>query len=183
MSDIRLKDPATRFYLASPRAFANWKVPTSAELNANPTNNPNGLIWNLTCALDRANTSFDLGDAETDDSLSFCQVYGTSSPTSYNPEIVFSFFRSLDPWVISTPASLNTANLALSLMMHRDNEYFAILSKGERSEVNFAPGHEIKMARVATVDLVDGIGSGEMVTGTQNFAKRGDVLWNHTLTV
>lgn len=181
MADTRLYDPAVRIYLASPLAFADWQNPTTAELNANPTNDPNGLIWNLTCAVDRADSTFDLGDAETDDSLSFCQVYGTTNPTSYNPEIVFSIFRSKTPWVVSDPATENTANLAFSLLAWRGVEYFAIISVGERYDEGFAVGDEVKMARVATVDPTDVIGSGEMTKLTQNFAARGDVNWNHTL--
>lgn len=178
MADTRLYDPAVRIYLASPLAFADWKNPTTAELNANPTNDPNGLIWNLTCAIDRADSTFDLDDAETDDSLSFCQVAGTTNPTSLNPNMVYSAFRSKTPWVVSNPATLNTANLAFSLMAWRGVEYFAIVSVGERYDETFAVGDRIKMARVGSVDPIDTIGSGEMVKITQNWRALGDVAWN-----
>src|SRR5699024_8958267 len=101
MANERLFGPATRFYLASPLAFADWQNPTTAELNSNPTNSPNGLIWNVTCALSEDGTTFDLGDSETDDSLSFCQVAGAVNPTSYNAEVVFSAFRATEPWIVS----------------------------------------------------------------------------------
>ena len=179
MADIRLYDPAVRIYLASPLAFADWTTPTAAELNANSTNDPNGLIWNLTCAIDRADSTFDLDDAEVDDSLSFCQVAGTTNPTSYNPNIVLSSFRSTEAWEISDPTSLNTANLAFSLMAWRAVEYFAIMSVGEENDELFAVGDRVKMARVGTVDPVDVIGTGEMVKLTQNFRPLGDVNWNY----
>ena len=56
------RDEVYRFYLASPLAFADWENPTTAELNANPTNDPNGLIFNLSCALDTDTSQFDLDE-------------------------------------------------------------------------------------------------------------------------
>lgn len=179
MADTRLYDPAVRIYLASPLAFADWKNPTTTELNANPNNDPDGLIWNLTCAVDRADSTFDLGDAETDDSLSFCQVAGTTSPTSANPEFVYSIFRSDTPWVVSDAATLNTANLAFSLLAWRGVEYFAIVSVGEAFDETFSVGDRLKMGRVGTVDIVDTVGTGEMVKATQNFRALGDLNWNY----
>lgn len=181
MADIRLYDPAVRIYLAAPEAFADWKNPTTAELNANPTNDPNGLIWNLTCAIDRADSAFDLDDAETDDSLSFCQVAGTTNPTSANANFVYSAFRAKNPWKVSDAASFNTANLAFSLMSHRGVEYFAIASLGRKNDEAFAIGDELKMGRVGSVDPVDSVGTGEMVKITQNWRSLGDINWNYTL--
>lgn len=182
MADVRLYDPNVRIYLASPLAFADWKNPTAAELNANPTNDPNGLIWNLTCAIDRADSTFDLDEAEVDDSLSFCQVAGTTSPTSYNPNIVYSAFRSSVPWVVTDPATFNTANLAFSLMAWRGIEYFSIVSVGEKYDEAFAIGDRLKMARVGTSDPVDLIGTGENVRLQQTFRPLGDVNWNYRIT-
>lgn len=178
MADLRLYNPATRFYLASPLAFADWQNPTAAELNANPTNDPNGLIWELTCALDQADTTFDLGDSEVDDSLSFCQVAGASTPITYSPEISYTIFRSKDRWEISDPTSFNTANLAFSLLAWRGIEYFAIASVGEEPGVDFAVGQRVKMARVATDFITDVAETGGNVRATASFLRRGDVNWN-----
>ena len=179
MADTRLYDPAVRIYLASPLAFADWKNPTAAELNANPTNDPDGLIWNLTCAIDRADSTFDLDDAETDDSLSFCQVAGTTNPTSLNPNIALSAFRSKVPWVVSDPTTENTANLAFSLLAWRGVEYFAIISVGERYDESFSIGDRLKMARVGTVDPIDTYGSGEVLKIQNDLRALGDVNWNY----
>lgn len=170
-----------RFLLASPYAFADWTKPTLAELNANPTNSPDGNIFNLTCAMNTDGTTFDLGDPETDDSLTFCQVAGSSSITTYNPEIVFEIERSTTPWLVTTPATLNTANLAFSLLAWRGVEYFAIMSMGKAPEAPFVAGDRVKMARVATDHGIDQIGSGENVRLQQSFAQRGDVNWNYKL--
>lgn len=181
MADARLYDPAVRIYLAAPNHFADWQNPTAAELNANPTNDENGTIFNITCAVDRADSTFDLGDAEVDDSLSFCQVQGTTNPTSYNPEIVLSIFRSTDPWVVSDSATLNTANLAFSLLAWRGVEYFAIMSVGSEPDDAFAIGDQLKMALVSTSDPQDSVGSGEMAKLSQSMLNRGSVAWNITV--
>ena len=41
----RLQGLVHRFWFASPLAFEDWTKPTANEMNANPTNNPHGLIW------------------------------------------------------------------------------------------------------------------------------------------
>lgn len=181
------EDNVYRFYLASPLAFDDWTQPTLAEMNSNPTNSPHGLIFNLTCALSTDGTTFDLGEPELDDSLSFCQKAGDTERMAENPEIVFEFFRSRLPWTnaASTAAGsgFNSANLAFSLLAARDVEYFAILSVGEDEDTPFAAGHRIKMARVATDWGVDVMGSGENVRMSNDFANRGgDINWNYALT-
>lgn len=181
MALLRLYDPATRIYLAHPLAFDDWENPTVAELNSNPDNDPDGLIFNITCAVDRADSQFDLGDAEVDDSLSFCQSAGSSSPTSYNPEIELSIFRSREGWYISDDTTRNTANLAFSLLAWRGVEYFAIMSIGEKYDEEFAVGDRLKMARIGTSDWVDNIGNGENITGQPGLRALGDVAWNITI--
>lgn len=183
MANERLFGPATRFLLASPLAFADWQNPTSAELNANPTNSPNGLIWDITCALAEDGTTFDLGESETDDSLSFCQVAGAVNPTNFNPEITYSLFRAKERWIVSDPASFNTAELARTLLTYRGVEYFAILSVGEEPGEAFAAGHRVKMAKISTDFGVDEIGAGDNAMLSIDTAGRGDVLWNYELAV
>lgn len=179
------KDEVYRFVLASPLAFAG-DVPTAAELNSNPTNDPNGLVFTLTCALNTDGTTFDLGEAETDDSLSFCQKAGDTERMAENPEIVFEIFRSRQPWTnaASTAAAdgYNSANLAFSLLAWRDVEYMAILSVGKDVDAPFEEGDRIKMARVATDWGVDVMGSGENIRMSNDFANRGSddavFAWN-----
>lgn len=182
MALTRLKGLVHRFYLASPLAFEDWTNPTTAELNANPTNDPDGLIFNVTCALNTDGTTFDLGDPTTDDSLTFCQVAGTSPILEHNPEIVFQAVRSTNPWIVSDTATEDIANLTFSLLAWPDVEYMAIMSVGEEPETPFTVGDRIKMARVATDIGVDVTGSGENTALDQNFLARGDVAWNIELT-
>lgn len=176
MANERLFNPATRFLLAFPEAFADWQNPTVAELNANPDNDPTGLIFEITCALNQDGTTFDLGDSETDDSLTFCQVAGNANPTSLTPDITFEIERSKDP------LAQNTANTAFSLLAWKGVEYFAILSVGEEPGEEFDVRHRVKMARVAVDHPVDAVGTGENIRLQQTFAQRGDVNWNYIVT-
>lgn len=178
MSNLRLSDPAVRIYVASKLAFADWENPTKAELNANQTNDPHGLIWNITCAVDRADSNFDLGDASVSDSLSFCQRAGDTSPTAYNPDIALSIFRSKVPWVVSDPLTLNTANLAFSLLFSRGVEYFVIISIGEEYGEQFEVGDRLKMAYMGTSDPVDSIANDSDVTFSPGLRFLGDLAWN-----
>lgn len=163
----RLFNPATRWLLAHPFAFADWQNPTAAELNAR-----DGLVFEITCAVNQDGSNFDLGDSEVDESLTFCQVSGAANPSSLAPDIVIEVERSKEP------DEDNTANLAYSLLAYPRVEYFAILSVGETPTTKFAPGHRIKMAKVATDYGVPVFGNGENIRLSQTFAQRGDVAWN-----
>lgn len=184
------KDQAYRLYLASPLAFANWQLPTAAEMNANPTNDPSGLIYNLSCALDQGQSQFDLDDPETDDSLTFCQSSGSEEITEYSATIVYAIQMAKERWTnaaslvevdsVTGMNKFNTSTLAQSLLTWRGLEYFAIMSVGEDVDAPFAIGDRLKIARVATDWAVPSGGSGEMQTLVQNFASReiSDLAWN-----
>lgn len=173
MANERLYNPAVRLWLAFPEAFADWQNPTAAEMNANPDNDLDGLIFNITCAVNQDGTTFDLGDSDTDDSLTFCQVAGAQNPTSYNPDITLEIERSKDP------LQANTANLAFGLMAWKGIELFAVMSLGREPGAAVTARDRLKMARVALDYPTDVVGTGENVRLTQAFAQRGDVNWNY----
>lgn len=166
MADTRLYRENITFWLALPEAFADWENPTAAEM-AN-----DNLVFNITCSLNEDGTSFDLGDSDTDDSLTFCQRAGAVSPTYYNPEIVYEAERSSDPLAV------NVANLAFGLMAFPDIEYFAIMRVGKDSDEVVAIGDRLKSARVKTDLPVDVSGSGENIRIQNSFLNAGDVAWN-----
>lgn len=183
MADTRLKnDRVYRWYLASPLAFADWTQPTAAELNANPTNDPSGLIYNLTCAINVDNSQFDLDDPDTDDSLTFCQVAGNEEVLSRSATVVFNLAQAKERWTDAASTSapnFNTATLAQSLLTWRGVEYFAILSVGEADNAPFATGDRIKMARVITDNIAPDIATGSNVGLTQTMGFRSDLNWNY----
>ena len=179
------KDLVYRLYLASPLAFANWQTPTVAEMNANPTNSPDGLIFNLSCALDTGSTTFDLDDPDTDDSTVFCQDASESTIKEQAATIVYGVQLSKERWTVAeTPTAANGYNastLAQSLLAYRGVEYFAIMSVGKGPDAPFASGDRLKMAEVATDWGIPDGGTGSNLIMTQTFAKRSRLNWNYKL--
>ena len=160
MSDTRLYRENIFLGLAFVEAFADWQAPTAAELNG-------ALVEDLTCALNEDGTTFDLGDSDTDDSLSFCQVAGAVSPTFMNPEVVYEAFRSKDA------TDDNVANTAFGLLAFPDVEYFAILRVGKDSDVAFAVGDRVSLVRVSTDYPVDVAGAGENIRLSNTLLSKG----------
>lgn len=180
------KDEVYRWYLASPLAFADWENPTVAEMNANPTNDPNGLIWNLSCALDQDTSQFDLDEPDSDDSLTFCQSSGNQEAMEYSATVVYGVQLAKERWLDASSNlavdGFNTSTLAQSLLTWRGVDYFAILSVGEDVDAPFAVGHRIKMAEVSTdYGILEG-GTGENMKMVQTFAKRSRINYNFALT-
>lgn len=180
------KDEVYRWYLASPLAFADWENPTVAELNANPTNDPNGLIWNLSCALDQDTSQFDLDEPDSDDSLTFCQSSGNQEAMEYSATIVYGIQLAKERWLDASSNlavdGFNTSTLAQSLLTWRGVDYFAIMSVGKDVDAQFAIGDRIKMAEVSTdYGILEG-GTGETYKMVQTAAKRSRLNWNFALT-
>lgn len=165
----RLYAPAASFYLAAPNAFADWTLPTTTEFTDGLAN---GLIVDLTCALNQDGTQFDLDDSDTDDSLSFCQVAGAEEPTFYNATIVYEAFRSKDE------LDDNTATTAFEWMAWPDIEYFAIGRVGEEPGTAVGVNDRLKIARVKTDLPSDVYGEGENIRLNQPFLFQGDIAWN-----
>lgn len=152
------------FYLAFAEAFANREDIQAAEMNDGITN---GLVFNVTCALNEDGTTFGLGESDTDDSLSFCQAAGAVSPTTQNPEIVYQAFRSTDP------VAVNQANTAFGLLAFPDVEYIAIVRVGESPDETVQAGDRLRAVTVATDYPVDDFGENSNVSLTQNFLNAG----------
>lgn len=178
-------DEVYRIGLASKRNFANWQEPTAAELNSNPTNDPAGLIWDLTCALNTDGSTFDLDDPDFDESLTFCQTAGNQERMTENATVVFDIVRAAERWDDATSLlsadGFNTSNLALSLLAWRGPEYLAFMSIGESPDEPFDVGHRISMIGVQADWGVDSVDTGAKANMVQNFAFRGDVLWNYRI--
>ena len=170
MANTRMYRANVTFCLAYPEAFADRTAPTAAELNSAT------LVHNITCALNEDGTTFTLGDSDTDDSLTFCDEGNLSTPTFYNPEVVFEAFRDAD-----TSAS-GVFNEALDLLAVPDIEYIAILRVGKDSDTAFAVGDRIKMVGVKTDFGIDVVGNGENQRISQSFFNNDFVNWNYEVT-
>ena len=170
MANERLKGPATRWLVAAKEAFADWENPTAAELNARV-----GLVHNITCAVNQDGSTFDLGDPDTDDSLTFCQRAGAVNSTTRNPDIVIEVETSKVKNVV------NTANTAHRLLRWPGVEYFFMMSVGEKPDAPIAVGDIIKMASGETDWGVPVAGTGENIRLSQTPMSRSDINWNYKL--
>ena len=166
MANTRMYRANVTLCLAHPEAFADRTAPTAAELNS-------ALVKNITCALNEDGTTFTLGDSDTDDSLTFCDEGNLSTPTFYNPEVVFEAFRDADT------AAAGEFNEALDLIAFPDIEYIAIQRIGQDSDTNFASGDRIKMVGVKTDFGIDVVGNGENQRISQSFLNNDFVNWNY----
>ena len=167
MALTRLYRENVTFLLAHPEAFADATTPTAAELNNTD------LVFNITCALNEDGTEFTLGDSDTDDTITFCDKAGVSTPTFYNPSVVFEAFRDADI------EAAGVFNEAFDLLAFPDIEYIAVLRVGERSDTAFAAGDRIKMVGVKTDYGTDVVGSGENIRIMQTFLNNDFVNWNY----
>jgi hypothetical protein len=155
------------FYLAFEEAFADIDAIEADEINDGITA---GLVFNVTCALNEDGTTFDLGESDSDDSLSFCQAAGSVSPTFQNPEIIYEAFRSFDP------TDINTANTTFGLLAFPDVEYVAIVRVGGAPDADVAVGDRLRAVTVKTDYPVDVYGENENIRLTQNFLNAGWVV-------
>ena len=172
MSIERIYNPNTRWYVFFPEAIEDFENLSAAELNEALAS---GLGYNITCAVNQDGSNFDLGDSETDDSLTFCQVAGAANPTSENPDITIEVEVSKDR------LADNTASTANALLAYPGVEYFFGLSVGEEPDAALEEGDEIKLVRGETDFGVPVIGSGENQRLSQAVMAREDVAWNVTL--
>jgi len=176
------EDLSYRFMLAHKLAIADISAPTDDELNANSSNVPSALIFNVTCALNTDGTTFDLDDPELDDTTSFCQRAGSGDVLTRSATVVFEYFMDKRRWTDATSTSesdgYNVANLTHSLLAWRGQEYLAIMSVGKAPDAAFAAGDRVKIAQVATDYAIPNISSGAPITWVQTFAKRTDLAWN-----
>lgn len=182
MPNARLIDDLVyRYYIAYPEAFEDLADIKVAELNANPTNDMSGLIWNVTCALSTDGTTFNLDEPDYDESTSFCQKAGSREPMAKNADVIFEYYRATSETSTLNPSQINSATVAQRLLTWRGQEFIAIMSIGKRDDAPFEVGDEISVVQVATDNAVDNFGSGENVTATQNFAQRGVWAWEWPL--
>lgn len=159
------------YYIALPEAlptFGTTGVVTTTQLNSD-------LVYDVTCALTEADTSFTLDDSETDDELTFCSVGNEVTPTTRNASAVFTFLRDSDK------AADTVFNLARDLMSYPDVNYVLIERLFKPNTAAFAVGDQVSMIGVSSDLPVDVIADGANVKGTQNWVSNGDINWNYTV--
>lgn len=159
------------YYIALPEAlptFGTTGVVTTTQLNSD-------LVYDVTCALTEADTSFSLDDSETDDELTFCSVGNEVTPTTRNATAVFTFLRD------ANKTADTVFNLARDLMSYPDVNYVLIERLFKPNTAAFVVGDQVSMIGVSSDLPVDVIADGANVKGTQNWVSNGDINWNYTV--
>jgi hypothetical protein len=165
----RLYRKAVRIDLAYPTAFAAPLAPIAAELN-NAT-----FVKNITAALDEDNTEFTLGDPDTDDSMSFTDDSGNSTPTLDNPTVTMTAYMDDDR------SASGVYDLATQLLAFPDEAFYAIMRVGYAPDAAYAVGQEIRLVGVTTDLPVYMLESGSNAKIQNNFLTSGLVVWNYTI--
>lgn len=167
----RLVRASVGYYIALPEAvptfFQNGTV-TTTQLNGN-------LVYDVTCALTEADTTFTLDDSEQDSELTFCSVGNEVTPTTRNASAVFTFLRD------ASKTADTVFNLARDLMSYPDVQYVLIERLFKPNTAAFAIGDQVSLIGVTTDLPVDVIADGANVKGQMNFVSTGDIAWNQTV--
>ena len=148
MTNDRLYRPNIYYGLAELEAFANPLAPTTTELNA-----ANGLIFNMTCALDEGNCEYTLGVSDADSSFTYCSIGGQTAPTLYNPLVRFTAIIDKDR------TATGIFNGARDRLAFPDKNYYALERVGKASNVAFAVGDRVSLIQVKSDNPVWLMGS------------------------
>lgn len=168
MANTRLYRTNIRFDMAEPEASTNWSAPTSAQLNST-------LVYNVTCALWEADTSYALGDSDVDNGLTFCSTAGVAFPTFFNPAVKFSALRDY------TRNATGVFNGTYQRLAYPDDTYYILKRIGKASNVAYAAGDIVSIISAKTDIPVDNVGSKDNIRATQTFLPAGFVNYNYTL--
>jgi len=159
------------YYIALPEALESFRDDgsvTAAELNSD-------LVYDVTCALTEADTSFTLDDSDTDDELTFCSIGNEVTPTSRNASAVFVALQDADK------TADTVFNLARDLMSHPDVAYVLVERLGKPNTEAFAAGDQVSLIGVTSDNPVDVISDGANVKISQTWISDGDINWNATV--
>lgn len=163
---------------AYPEAFADWRNPTSAELNAQfaftPTASQANMVFNISCAvLD----DYTLGQTEsdTDDTRTICDEGEVSNPTFRNFEASLNTLRDASV----TDAGL--FNMAAELTRAPDRPGIWITRVGFKNNTPFAAGQDVSLFPTLTDYPQDVVDSGALLAHGHRLIPNGDPVINYTL--
>lgn len=159
------------YYIALPEAvptFYQTGAVTTAQLNGN-------LVYDVTCALTEADTTFTLDDSDTDDELTFCSIGSEVTPTTRNASAVFTWLRD------ANKSADTVFNLARDLMSYPDVQYVLIERLFKPNTAAFAVGDQVSLIGVTSDLPTNVISDGANVKGQMNWVSTGDLNFNYTV--
>lgn len=178
MATTRLSRPNQTWAIAYPEAFANPATPTSAELNTAR------FVHLLSCALTEDGTELTLGDSDTDDTVTFCDIGNVTTPTTNTVTAAFTWLMDANTGGSGSTVDLTSLyNKATAMLSYPDKPYWVISRTGPNAsqDIAFAVGQVIKMALVTTDYSFPVLENNTPIRSTQNFVYSGSSNWNYLI--
>lgn len=178
MPTTRLSRPNQTWALAYDSAFANPAAPTLTELN------DRRFVHFISCALTEDGTEMTLGDSETDDTLTFCDIGSSSTLTQNNVTATLQWLVDANTGGSGSTVDLTSLyNKATALLDFPDVPYWLISRTGPdlSQDIDFAAGHVIKMAKFMTDYSQLVLENNTPIKKVQNLVYQGASNWNYSL--
>jgi len=179
MPTTRLSRPNQTWALAFDDAFANPATPTLSELNASR------FVHFISCALTEDGTELTLGDSETDDTVTFCDIGNNTTLTQNNVTGNLTWLVDANTGGSGSTVDLTSLfNKVTSLLDFPDIPYWLISRTGPNAsqDIAFAAGQVIKMARFKTDVPQVIIENNSPIRKSQALVYQGSSNWNYTLS-
>lgn len=145
---------------AYPEAFADWRAPTAAELNAqfafSPTASQGNMVFNISCAI-LDDYTLNQTDSDTDDTRTICDVGEVSNPTFMN------FEASIDSLRDESLTDEGLFNMAAELTRAPDRPGIWIKRIGFTANTLFAIGQDVSLFPTLTDFPQDVVDAGSLV--------------------
>lgn len=174
----RLTRPNQTWALAYENAFADPSDPSPTELN------DARFVHFISCALTEDGTNMDLGDSETDETLTFCSIGNEQTRTLPNVTASLTWLKDANTGGSGSTVDLTSLHNEVEALLGSSGIRYWLISRtgpDPSQDVPFAAGQVIKMALFETDYPQLVIERNRPVRGTQALVFQGDVNWNHTI--
>lgn len=164
--------------LAYDAAFVNPIAPTVAELN------DTRFVHFISCALVEDGTEIVLGDSETDDTITFCDIGSNVTLTQNNITASLTWLVDANTGGSGSTVDLTSLyNKVTAMLDYPDVPYYLISRTGAQGsqDIAFATGQVIKLAKFQTDVPTLVLDNNAPVKKAQQLLYQGVSAWNITL--
>ena len=176
MSDVRLLRGNVSIMFTDPEAVADWRTPTTTELNDffRYGTNEDGMVYDISCAIVDGYT-LGMTDPDTDSTRTICDVSNVENPTNDTYEGSFDFLRD------ESLTDQGIFNMARELVAGADLTYWVIERVGVPQGTPFEVGQVISMYEFTTDWPMDNISSNTPIQITAQLKATGNLHTNYIL--
>lgn len=174
----KLTRPNQTWALALENAFADATAPTAAELNERR------FVHLISCALTEDGTELTLGDSETDQTVTFCDIGDNPTLTANNVTGNITWLTDANTGGSGSTVDLTSLYNKVSAMLgYPDVKYWLISRTGPDAsqDIAFATGQVIKMALFSTDYPALVLENNTPIRKSQSLLYQGRATWNKTI--